>query len=684
MLKHIYVPVDNSDYSNRAVDLAVEIGRAVGARLTGCHVYAARLHDYRFKQMEYTLPEEYKDENELERQRKIHDSLIAMGLQLISDSYLDVMARRAEEAGLGFERKMMDGKHYKALIEDCQASDYDLVVMGALGMGAVKDSQLGSVTERFVRKVAVDTLVVRNADPLKDQQGAIVVGLDGSPQSFHGLKLGIALAKALHRPLHAVAVYDPYLHYAMFNGIVGVLNEKASKIFRFKEQEQLHEEIIDTGLAKIYQSHLEIGRKLAAEDGVDLAITLLDGKCFEKILTFARKEQPWLLILGRVGVHSDADEVDLGSNTENLLRLAPCNVLVTGGRFYPPLDVKAEEIISWTEEAEARMERVPPQVAGVARTALLRYAIEQGHTVITNKVIDEAMAIFMPTRMAEKMQILAEDLAVAQLRAEEQRATAICSVCGYTVKGPESRGDVPGVPGRCRKVPDRLARGGGGHRQPGGRGGRGRVDAGGHRQVVGGGPGRPAGGHRRVPEAPRQGARGEVRPLRRIPVITCQLALPLIEDTVGRDKLGAGWDTLLAKTTFEAAAPPTTTSGESTFTWTEEATARLNRVPAGFMRDMTREEVERVASAKGASTIDLAVCEEGIGHARETMNEVIAGYVSNKKPSVSAGVRRGCRRQPRTLSYTAYSVSWNLTQRCNLECAHCYMSASGGRTCGES
>jgi radical SAM protein with 4Fe4S-binding SPASM domain len=28
--------------------------------------------------------------------------------------------------------------------------------------------------------------------------------------------------------------------------------------------------------------------------------------------------------------------------------------------------------------------------------------------------------------------------------------------------------------------------------------------------------------------------------------------------------------------------------------------------------------------------------------------------------------------------YTAYSVSWNLTQRCNLECAHCYMSAHGG------
>jgi radical SAM protein with 4Fe4S-binding SPASM domain len=28
--------------------------------------------------------------------------------------------------------------------------------------------------------------------------------------------------------------------------------------------------------------------------------------------------------------------------------------------------------------------------------------------------------------------------------------------------------------------------------------------------------------------------------------------------------------------------------------------------------------------------------------------------------------------------FTAYSVSWNLTQRCNLECAHCYMSAHAG------
>src|SRR5437762_7321185 len=632
MFKHICVPVDNSDYSNRAIDLAVELGRTCGARLTGIHVYAARLHDYRFKQMEYTLPDEYKDEHELERQRKIHDSLIAMGLQLISDSYLDVMAKRAEGAGLAFERKLIDGKHYKVLVEDCLASDYDLVVMGALGMGAVKDSQLGSVTERFVRKVPKDTLVVRNADPLKDTQGAIVVGLDGSPQSFNALRLGIGLAKALGRTLQAVAVYDPYLHYAMFNGIVGVLSERASKIFRFKEQEQLHEVIIDAGLAQSYESHLEIGRKLAAEAGVDLAITLLDGKCFEKVLTFAGKEQPWLLIPGRIGVHSDEHEVDLGSNTENLLRLLPCNVLLTAAKFYPPLDVRAEEIIAWTEEAEARMERVPPQVKGVARTALLRYAIEQGHTVITNKVIDEAMAIFMPTRMAEKMQILAEDLAVARLRAEAQTATAICSVCGYTVKGPNPvvacpvcRASADKFQVISREVVETIAAQEGGIEEeeslPGVRV-KWSADA---RDAL-----------REVTDAYlRRRAKARIEKYarsRKIPVITCQWALPMIEETVGRDKLGAGWDTLLAKTKFEPGEPPASEATTTGRVWTAEATARLDRVPAGFMRDMTREEVERVATEKGATTVDLAICEEGIGHARQTMNEVIAGYVSNKKP----------------------------------------------------
>ena len=49
MYKSIYVPVDNSDLSNRAVACALGLGKAYQAKMVGCHVYAAKLHDYRFQ-----------------------------------------------------------------------------------------------------------------------------------------------------------------------------------------------------------------------------------------------------------------------------------------------------------------------------------------------------------------------------------------------------------------------------------------------------------------------------------------------------------------------------------------------------------------------------------------------------------------------------------------------------------
>jgi hypothetical protein len=57
-----------------------------------------------------------------------------------------------------------------------------------------------------------------------------------------------------------------------------VLTEKAAKVFRFEEQNQLHEEIIDTGLAQIYQSHLEVAERMAKDEGVEVVKTLSTGR----------------------------------------------------------------------------------------------------------------------------------------------------------------------------------------------------------------------------------------------------------------------------------------------------------------------------------------------------------------------------------------------------------------------
>ena len=109
MYKSIYVALDNSEHSDAGTTVALELAEAFSSRCIGMHVYAARMHDYRFKQMEYTLPDEYQDEAELLRQRRIHDSLITTGLQLISESYTDVMRYRCLEREIEFEARARDG-----------------------------------------------------------------------------------------------------------------------------------------------------------------------------------------------------------------------------------------------------------------------------------------------------------------------------------------------------------------------------------------------------------------------------------------------------------------------------------------------------------------------------------------------------------------------------------------------
>lgn len=412
MYRNIYVPVDNSDYSNQACVIGVDVARKFGGKVAGCHAYAAKMHDVRFRQMESGLPEEFRDEDEMKRQRKIHDQLITKGLEIITDSYIDVLEPLCEKHDVELVRRSLEGKNFKVIAEDVNAGDYDLVVMGAMGMAAVRDTVLGTVTERVVRRLErADTLIVKDLDRSPFEH--IVVTVDGSAKSLGGLKRAIDLAREFGGTVEAISVFDPYFHYAMFHSIAGVLSTKAQKVFRFKEQEKLHEEIIDSGLAKIYTAHLEVAKKIAADEGVDLKTTLLAGKPFEQTMKYVNEVNPSLVVMGRIGYHSD-DEMDIGGNTENMMRYLPTNILVGNYEFAAPDLYTAEEHMTWTDEALERMDRVPGFVVGMASGAVIRYAIEKGYTVITSTVIDEVIETILPPGAMESMHAIGD-----QIRAEE-------------------------------------------------------------------------------------------------------------------------------------------------------------------------------------------------------------------------------------------------------------------------
>ena len=412
MFDSIYLPVDNSDYSNECVDIGLALAQKFGSTIVASHVYAAKMHDVRFRQMESGLPEEYQDESELEKQRNIHDQLITKGMEVITDSYIDVPKDKCKQLNIPFEGKSLEGRNYLELVRDIKESNYDLVIMGALGLGAIKDSLVGTVTERVVRRIQTDTLLVKYLPEIHGERTSsdkIVVAVDGSQQSFGGLITGIELSKALNKPLEIISTFDPYFHYAMFNSLTGVLSREASKVFKFEQQEKLHEDIIDKGLAKIYQAHLEISKKIVEEAEMECTIRLLDGKVFEKVLQYAREENPYLLILGRIGVHS-GPEMDIGGNAENLMRMVPCNVLLSSRTHKPTIDMQAEESIEWTAEGRERLLKIPGFVRPMATSAILRYALERGHSMITSGVITEAVENILPAGAMQAMRQIGEKI----------------------------------------------------------------------------------------------------------------------------------------------------------------------------------------------------------------------------------------------------------------------------------
>jgi nucleotide-binding universal stress UspA family protein len=475
--QEVFVPVDNSQCSDWAVDRAIEICRASGGRITGNHVYAARLHDVRFRQLETGLPAQFQTPEEIKRQRKVHDKLIEKGLQLIADSFLDQLAKRCDAAGVALTRQLLEGINYEEIVKEVNRGEgrlpgligfdpnraasydggaktrgdvrlgddgrivaeeedaaakvvgssgrrYDLVALGAHGLGRQSYSQLGGVVARSLRGIEKDVLIVRDDSPLAG--GRFMVCVDGSSYAYKALRNALELAQKFGGSLYVCSAFDVEYHHVVFGNIKDVLSVQASKVFKFEEQEELHNNIIDKGLLKLCQANLKRAEVMAREfPDVPLKTQILVGKPFQVVMQWAEEVKPSLLVLARHGAHR-IDGTDLGSQAENLVRMAPCNVLLAGTVGIRPEDIPWIEedgmaSIPWSPDAEVRILRVPPFAQGIARRAVEEFTVEQGGDIVTNARLDEAIRKLLPTHMQLIMGIgTAEEIALAEVKAQEQ------------------------------------------------------------------------------------------------------------------------------------------------------------------------------------------------------------------------------------------------------------------------
>lgn len=477
MYREIFVPVDNSQHSDWAVERAIELCQQSGGRITGNHVYAARLHDIRFRQLETGLPAQFQTPEEIKRQRKVHDKLIEKGLQLIADSFLDQLGKRCEAANVPLTRQLLEGINYEEIVNEVNRGEgrlpgligfdpnraasydggesgrgdvrlgadgrivaeeedpaakivgtsgrrYDLVALGAHGLGRQQLSQLGGVVARSLRGIEKDMLIVR--DDTRLAGGRFLVCIDGSSYSYRAMRMALELAQSFGGSLYVCSAFDVEYHHVVFNNIKDVLSVQASKVFKFEEQEELHNNIIDKGLLKLCQANLKRAQVMAQEfPDVPLTTQILVGKPFQVVMQWAEEVRPSLLVLARHGAHR-IDGTDVGSQADNLVRLAPYNVLLIGTVGIRPEDIPWIEedgiaSLPWAPDAEVRILRVPPFAQGIARRAVEEFVAEHGGDIVTNRHLDEAIRKLLPTHMQLIMGIgSAEEIALAEVKADEQ------------------------------------------------------------------------------------------------------------------------------------------------------------------------------------------------------------------------------------------------------------------------
>src|SRR6185503_2689273 len=167
---------------------------------------------------------------------------------------------------------------------------------------------------------------------------------------------------------------------------------------------------------------------------VPLKTQILIGKPFQVIMQWVEEIKPSLLVIGRHGAHR-VENTELGSQAENLLRLAPCSVLLTGVVGVRPEDIPwieedGQAGLPWAPDAEVRILRVPPFAQGIARRAVEEYLLEQTGgkaATVTNRWLDEAIKKLLPTHMQLIMGIgTAEEIVLAEVKATEQlKATKV-------------------------------------------------------------------------------------------------------------------------------------------------------------------------------------------------------------------------------------------------------------------
>jgi nucleotide-binding universal stress UspA family protein len=289
-IRRILCPIDFSDSSARALNLASSIARWYSARLEVLSVFpTVSVMD---------LPPRELDDST--RARIVAD-LQRFTARLPPDVTVETKVEAASEVD-------------REIVLEARELPADLLVMGTHGRSGFRRMLLGSVTERVLRDPPCPVLVVPPATEGGDPAAPvhfrqIVCAVDFSPGSLGALRYALALAQESDARLLVLNVIEtpPELieHPATGPADVDAIRAKA-EADRLKRLRELIPE-----QTKVFCT-------------VETAVT--DGAADHAILLAATARHADLVVLG-INHHSALDRLVFGSTADRVTRAAPCPVL---------------------------------------------------------------------------------------------------------------------------------------------------------------------------------------------------------------------------------------------------------------------------------------------------------------------------------------------------------------------
>ena len=152
MFKKILVPLDQSEHSSKALDVAIQIAKKFTGEITLIHVYSSVLPIVKPGSPTLTSVPVLAPEYSL----KMIDITRDTGNKILAEG-----RKRVGNEGIKVQTILEEGHVVQEIVRVSREGKFDLIIMGARGVSHIKEMLMGSVTDGVMHHVTCPVLIIR-------------------------------------------------------------------------------------------------------------------------------------------------------------------------------------------------------------------------------------------------------------------------------------------------------------------------------------------------------------------------------------------------------------------------------------------------------------------------------------------------------------------------------------------